>query len=149
MKTIPAFLDYSRPWRFPNVYLFTGNSTVKNNGAIVMGRGAALQVRDTYLGIDLSFGSLIPISTSLMWVTVAPSQVLGWFKVKNHWADPAELSLIKAAVTELKTLASERPSMLFHMNYPGIGNGKLSVDDVSEIVQTLPDNVLIYSGKAL
>ena len=45
MKLIKGLLDYSKPWTIPNIYLFTGNPIVKANGAIVMGCGAARQVR--------------------------------------------------------------------------------------------------------
>jgi hypothetical protein len=40
-------------------FLFTGNSTVKTNGALVMGRGAALEVRDLYPGVDHMLGRKI------------------------------------------------------------------------------------------
>ena len=87
MKLINGLLDYSKPWAVPDIYLFTGNPIVKANGAIVMGRGAAKQVRDTFPGIDKVFGEEIAKrpNVNLIWLKGAEHQYLGWFKVKEHW----------------------------------------------------------------
>lgn len=146
MKLINGLLDYSKPWIAPDIYLFTGNPVVKNNGAIVMGRGAAKQVRDTYPGIDKSFATVIEARPNnvINWVSLPNEQHLGWFKVKDHWRSNASIELIKASAKRLKEIALEHPDLTFHMNYPGIGNGKLELNDIQPILNTLPDNVLIY-----
>ena len=146
MKIINKLLDYSTPWALPDVYLFTGNSIVKNNGALVMGRGAAKQIRDYYQEIDTSFGNMIlkDPQAHILWAALQKKKFLGWFKVKNHWADPAEIELIKESAKQLTKIALERKNITFHMNYPGIGNGKLKIEDVKHILSILPDNVLIY-----
>jgi hypothetical protein len=146
MKLIHKLLNYSQPWSLPNIYLFTGNPVIKNNGAIVMGRGAAKQVRDSYPGVDLAFGIKLiekPLAP-LVWVTLFSQMHLGWFKVKYHWRDDAELSVIAESSIQLGTIAIQRPQYTFHMNYPGIGNGNLRLDDVQNVLNTLPDNVWIY-----
>lgn len=146
MKLVNRLLDYSKPWEIPHIVLFTGNSVIKQNGANVMGRGAAKQIRDTYPGIDQIFGNLISKAENpnVIWTAIKPQQWLGWFKVKHHWMEEASLELIQASTTNLRILAETRPQYTFHMNYPGIGNGKLSVKDVEPILSTLPDNVWIY-----
>ena len=146
MKLIKGLLDYRTPWALPNVYLFTGNSTLKMNGAIVMGRGAAKMVRDSYLGIDRTFGHLIALEPDAHVIMhhMGNRQHLGWFKVKTHWSQPAKLELILASVLALTKIAEDYPIHQYHMNFPGIGNGKLSYDKVYSLVKTLPDNVLIY-----
>ena len=146
MKLIQGLLDYSTPWYVPNVYLFTGNPVIKNNGAIVMGRGAAKQVRDTYPGIDKTFGNAIRKNPDayLLGVTIQPQQYLGWFKVKDHWAEEAKVSIIDKSVNALRAVAVKHPDTRYHMNYPGIGNGRLDIKAVQHILQHLPDNVRIY-----
>jgi hypothetical protein len=146
MKLIRQLLDYSTPWELPNVYLFTGNGIIKNNGGIVMGRGAALQVRNRYLGVDKAFGSLIaanPTAYVLMHKLVA-KQYIGWFKVKNHWQQPADLKLIEKATGILSIIAKDYPIHTYHMNFPGVGNGRLNDAQVMPIIESLPDNVWIY-----
>ena len=41
------------------IYMFTANSTLTQSGKLVMGRGAARVVRDTYANIDKLFGEII------------------------------------------------------------------------------------------
>ena len=146
MKLIRHLLDYSTPWALPNVYIFTGNGSVKNNGAIVMGRGAAKQVRDSYPGIDKKLGMHISLCPQAYFfhIAIASDQFIGWFKVKNHWQQPADLKLIELATTALSLHASEYPIHTYHMNFPGVGNGRLNDSAVLPIIESLPDNVWIY-----
>lgn len=147
MKLIQERLNYRRTWSFPDVYLFTGNPIVKKNGALVMDSGAAKELQDSYPGLDLELGKLIKEGSSITRVTflsIYPAQILGWFKVKDHWAEPAKLGIIAESVEALKYLADQNPDMKFHMNFPGIGNGKLDIKDVMPLLEALPDNVNIY-----
>lgn len=151
MQLIHKLLDYSLKWSLPHVAIFTGNPVTRRDGAIVMGRGAAKQVRDTYPNVQYALGEIIKPEDYLVFVPIdntnvhTPSeQFIGWFKVKNHWQQPAELELITLSTKALYDLAIKHQDMSFHMNYPGIGNGKLTVDDVGGILSILPDNVFIY-----
>ena len=150
MIEINRLLDYTQPWELPDVYLFTGNSIVKHNGAIVMGRGAAKQVRDFFPGIDKVFGSSLlqaridDIYEPSLLFAVEGKQMIGWFRVKNHWAEPAKLEIIELSCEALTAIAIDCPDKTFHMNYPGIGNGRLDVASVELIVEVLPDNVWLY-----
>jgi hypothetical protein len=145
MKLINSLLDYSDPWKDPDIYLFTGNPIIKKNGAIVMGRGAARQVRDRYPGIDVVFGKIISEEPHLNVLVIGKGdRQLGWFKVKDHWREPAKLSIISKSAAKLTKLATEHPELRFHMNYPGVGNGHLNVATVAPLLQALPDNVLLY-----
>lgn len=144
MLLINGKLDYRQAWGLPHMVLFTGNPVKKTNNAIVMGAGAALQVRDAYLGVDIKLGALIDNTTHLAFTQLQPNQYIGWFKVKHHWRDNASLDLITESTRQLKELAMSRQDIKFHINYPGIGNGKLTREQVEPILRTLPDNVFIY-----
>lgn len=152
MKLIQDKLHYTVPWELPDVFLFTGNPIVNRSGGIVMGRGAAREVRDHYPGIDRVFGELITKQPTahLLWAeikskSVVPSnQYIGWFKVKHHWSHDADRSLIQASTDALRELALRKKKFRFHMNFPGIGNGRLTYGSVLPILQELPDNVRIY-----
>ena len=71
MKLVHDKLYYTVGWTLPEVFLFTGNPVIKKNGAIVMGRGAAREIRDHYPGIDLSFGTILTKkpNANLAWVS--------------------------------------------------------------------------------
>lgn len=140
MKLIEKRLDYATPWELPNVYLFTGNPIRRNDGHIVMGRGAAKQVRDTYPGI----GRMISTERPVTFTQITDRQFIGWFQVKHHWKDAADLDLITTSAAFLDHAAKTRPEVTFHMNFPGIGNGKLQRTDVEPILNALPDNVHVY-----
>jgi hypothetical protein len=139
-------LDYTQKWNLPVVLLFTGNPVLNRYGGIVMGRGAARMCRDKYYGIDLEFGKIIKQNPGahLMFTQIKKRQVLGWFKVKHHWQDQADIGLIQESTNKLIQLANRESHCDFHMNYPGIGNGRLIREDVEPILQQLPDNVFLY-----
>lgn len=150
MKLINRLLDYSKPWTKPHFALFTGNVIIKSNGGLVMGRGAAKQVRDLYPGVDIRMGERIEARgkyARVVWLRLAyshPEQFLGWFQVKEHWKDQASLELINESAMVLAHTAQAEPHHTFHMNYPGIGNGRLEESQVRVIVERLPDNVWLY-----
>jgi len=143
-------LDYENAEHDPaNLYLFTGNSYIKKNGALVMGRGAARQVRDLYPGIDKEFGQEILESRDAgramygVIVRCGPNENIGVFQVKYGFQEKAKLDLIRFSVQVLGEFAS-RFDRGIHMNYPGIGNGGLMQTDVAPLLATLPNNVFIY-----
>jgi hypothetical protein len=139
-------LDYGRSWGPDEVLLFTGNPIINNRGGVVMGRGAALQVRDTYPGIDKALAAAIRPGSGLAFADIEPGRSIGWFKVKDHFQDDARLDLISASARELAELARSNPDITYHMNAPGIGAGHLRWQDVQPLLGGLPENVRIYTG---
>ena len=129
--------------------MFTGNRYITAKGKLVMVRGAALQCRDTYHGIDkdladkISKGKLSP-NYYVKFTQLGRDQYLGVFQVKNNFADKAELEIIKRSTEILKWFAIDKPHLNFHMNFPGIGYGGLPYELILPIVQELPDNVILY-----
>lgn len=146
MKLVHDRLYYTTPWEFPDIFLFTGNPIINKSGGIVMGRGAAKEVRDAYPGVDRVFGRMIQKDPTkhLLWAEVRSKSVVGWFKVKNHWMEEAKPELIQASTEVLADLATRHKKYQFHINFPGIGNGQLSVGVVLPILEQLPDNVRVY-----
>ena len=130
----------------------TGNSTIKRDGGVVMGRGAAKQLRDWIPGIDKALGKKIREAGAqdynLVLVNYKPlDRLFGLIQVKHFFGDEAELDLIKTSMSRLKQLALQAPNMQFNCNYPGIGNGHLTFEDVSEVIDdlSLPDNVILWT----
>ena len=144
MKIVKGLLDYNKPWTLPDIYLFTGNPIINSRGRIVMGRGAARQVRDTYPGVDKELAKAP--GEYIKWVLLAPRMYLGWIKVKNHWSSVADLDLIEKSFKILNKLASydKMKNVKFHCNYPGIGYGKLSYNSVNKRLVGLVDNIILY-----
>jgi uncharacterized phage-like protein YoqJ len=72
---------------------------------------------------------------------------IGAFQTKVHWQDDADLHLIAHSVKMLKAAAERTPELRIDMNFPGIGNGKLTFDDVAPLLVGLPGNVHIWRKK--
>jgi len=149
MKIVDGLLDYSKPWATPDLYLFTGNRYITAKGKLVMGRGAALQCRDTYPGVDKDLANKMSknkLSSNyfIIFTQLDKDQYLGVFQVKNNFADKAELEIIKRSTKILTQYAIKKPHLNFHMNFPGIGYGGLPYESILPIMQELPDNVILY-----
>lgn len=129
-------------------FVITTNSFLKNNGAVVMGRGIAQQARDSFEGIDFYFGERIKESCGHLgtygFIFTTP---IALFQVKKHFKDQASLELISLSTEMLASAAKKHPKETFALNYPGVGNGKLDKKDVQPIIETLPDNVQIWTFK--
>lgn len=152
--------------RAADVYLVTTNNYLRNNGSLVMGRGAASQVTRMWTGIDMEFGGLIEAEAVRQAATgecrnavkleygvlVAPSPYalkgrdvwLGIFQVKYRWWDSADLGLIERSVGVLGKWVEANPGMRVALNFPGIGNGHLKRADVMPMVERLPDAVTVW-----
>lgn len=145
MHIVNGLLDYKTPWIYPDIYLFTGNPKINARGGVIMGRGAALEVRDAYKGIDRKLRPAVEAcKTGVCYVEIEPKQWLGWFQVKYSWDEDADLELIQRSVQTLARHARHRMDCRFHLNCPGTGNGNLEIEDVIGLLIDLPDNVFIY-----
>lgn len=131
---------------------FTANSVlipkwVKRPGGLkvqahllVMGAGAAKQVRDNYLRVDPDaeeyplwrnisehMGRMVFCGTGCnegyFKVAFYPPLKLFAFQVKFHFKPPANLYLIKHSAEALAEWMKENPTETVHLNFPGIGAG--------------------------
>ena len=130
-------------WDTTDHFIFTGNSYIKANGALVMGRGIAKEVRDRFPGIDIKIGSAIDNHLSKYGVILGSK--VGVFQVKYHFKDEAKIHLIANSTRKLIAKASEKPQERFDMNYPGIGYGKLHRELVEPLLEDLPNNVHVWT----
>lgn len=140
------------------LFLLTTNATIKRNGALVMGRGIARQARDRFPGLDSALGkqilsvcgnpsTLLRAGQGQYGLLVSPGWPearLGAFQVKQHYSQPASLELIRRSTAALCAWCTEHPDASVHLNYPGIGNGRLRREAVLPIVMQLPDQVTIW-----
>jgi hypothetical protein len=143
-----------------DLFLITTNATLKRNGVLVMGRGIARQARDRFPELDLALGRYIDrvcgdsvdarrsdlgeygLLVNPRW----PAAKLGAFQVKYHYSQPAELDLIARSAEALAVWCEAHPQAAVHLNYPGIGNGRLNQIDVWPLVAQLPMQVAIWKS---
>ena len=133
------------------VVLVTTNSFITKDKKIVMGRGAAQQLKESYGGgIDKLFGTYLKEHHLQRYgVFIFMGEALGVFQVKYHFREKADLELIKYSTAMLTQHTMDFPHITFNLNFPGIGYGNLTREEVLPIIQFLPDNVVIweYGGK--
>ena len=141
MQIIKELLKYHKEFEPNNCYLFTANHTLNNKGELIMGKGNALAFKNTYTSSAKLFGAA---RKEPLMLALQSNGVIGAFQTKHHWRDPATIELIRASTEALKVFALKYPHWVFHLPYPGCGNGGLTTEQVEPIISTLPDNVLIY-----
>lgn len=132
---------------FTTNILITTNSFIKKDGTLVMGRGAALEYKNKFssFNVDKMWGDMIKEACGhLGMYGVIVEGRYGIFQVKRHFKDKADLDLIRYSIAWLLIRAIEKPQEEFHVNYPGIGFGRLRKEDVAPLLQVLPDNVFIW-----
>jgi hypothetical protein len=125
--------------------LVTGNSFIKKDGSLVMGRGAAKQLASLYPNLPYQLGTKISAFTKNGVYGVILVDDLGVFQVKYHFKDNARRDLITKSSEQLCFLANILPEETIFLNYPGIGNGRLNKNVVSPILEMLPDNVHVWT----
>lgn len=130
------------------LFVFTANSTIKGNGDLVMGRGIARDVRDRLPGIAGKLGMLVQAQTFPddygLIILDFHKHKIGAFQVKTNFREAASPRLIKEAVVKLARWALSHRDVAIHINYPGIGHGRLPVAVVEPLLKDLPDNVHVW-----
>lgn len=138
--------------------LVTANSYINNAGRLVMGRGAAREAAIRWPSLPrqladwiVKFGPghlgeygvifVLDIVAFSGLVTFDPMDI-GVFQVKRHFKDNADPELIRRSVDKLNEDAERYDRIA--LNFPGIGNGRLREEDVKPLLESLPDNVVIY-----
>lgn len=132
-----------------NVILVTTNSMKRRDGAVVMGRGAALEATRRWgdfaylLGTQIDAGSVYGVRILKPRLHLFPFS-MGAFQVKIHWRDEAQIWIIRYSAAKLDDIASAYSDSIFAVNFPGIGNGRLPRESVLPHLQRLPDNVEVW-----
>jgi hypothetical protein len=131
-----------------DVFMITTNPIRRKDGAVVMGRGIALEAKTRFPQLPYEFGRSLDEYSGLNIGFIAEygDTFIWYFMVKDHWREEAKLKIIEQSVGELCDYISDADCgyLRFDLNFPGIGNGKLSRADVLPLLVKLPDNVHIW-----
>ncbi len=132
-----------------DIVLFTSNSVIKNNGALVMGAGIALDFRERFKDLDKRIGERIRHLSEYN-LLVLESQVsygdisVGALQTKVHFKDNSPMELVLRSIAELKKFASSHKEYRIATVFPGIKHGKLSIESLQEFVEKLPENIDVW-----
>lgn len=133
---------------------FTANSSLNRHGELVMGRGAAKEIKKQwpktakYLGdriARLSGRDYYILDSGVIAGDITCPCHIGAFQVKQGWWEQARLDLIDQSAIRLRELALRQPVPIY-LNFPGIGYGRLKhkKQDIEAILAMLPDNVFVW-----
>ncbi len=133
----------------PGLICVTTNSVVKDSdGSLAMGAGAAKQAAQRIPGIALEAGRLITVVRRMTgkqnygFMVIRPPTAdkcgFGIFQVKDHYKEAASLALITQSCRDLAAWCLSEPECQVRLNYPGIGLGKLTMDEVLPALEVLP-----------
>ena len=133
-----------------DLFLITTNSTIRNDGALIMGCGIARQARERFPGLAEALGQHI-LNTcgslgeyGLLISSRWPYAKLGAFQVKRHYSQIASLELIQRSTSALCAWCLEHLDASVHLNFHGVGYGRLRREDVLPIITLLPDQITIW-----
>lgn len=128
-----------------DLFCITTNSYLKNDNTAVMGRGIAKQAADKFPGLPAALGSQMNhLGLYGLRFHMICGDIIGFFQVKKHWRDNAELDIIKYSTEKLLLYTSIHPDKTVALNFPGIGYGRLNPFDLYPILSVLPNTVSIY-----
>lgn len=148
---MPTFVKGNMWSIFGNTDLFmiTTNPIKRADCAIVMGRGIAKQAKDRYPSLPFDFArARDPAIVGYQGLTPTgligwyDKQAIGYFMVKRHWREMAALNIIEDSAIDLSEYAHHFKRI--DLNFPGIGNGRLTREEVLPRLEVLPDNVHIW-----
>lgn len=137
-----------------DLFLIATNSRLRQDSALVMGRGIARQARDRFPRLAKVLGQHIATlcgdlgTYDLLISPRWPEAKLGAFQVKRHYCHPASLEFIQRSTMALSKWCIDHPEATVALNFPGIGNGRLPRTAVTPNLQQLPDTVTVWEYPA-
>lgn len=141
-----------------NALVVTSNGTVSKQG-LVLGAGLARELCLRFphspklaqelikgrAGTKYNYYHLLQLGATD--TGYAPWHSVWLFQVKDDWRSDASVNLISHATRLLIDVASRHNDIIFNLNYPGIGCGRRSKDDVLSKIRYLPNNVVVWEKK--
>jgi hypothetical protein len=149
--------NYWNEYNKADLFLFTSNGVLKRDGSLVMGAGTAKQVKLNFPGIEKKIGHAIACRNyphnnniyeyGLLISDRWPTAKVGAFQTKLYYKDDSDLLIITTSTYQLQDWCLENPKAIVFLPYPGIGCGNLTKEEVSSILDVLPDTVHIWQSR--
>ena len=134
-------------WNQPDAdaICITTNGCRRKDGACVMGRGCALEVKKLYPGIDFVLGTLLEKSGNHVHGMgkhhkLNEKQFILSFPVKHHFRDKADITLIERSSKELVKITDKAGFKKVVIPRMGCGYGRLDWIFVKRIIENILDD---------
>lgn len=128
----------------------TTNTTVDQNGNLIMGKGVALLFKQTWPWIAADWGKRTRLQKNPKPCILATATVTGVhlisFPTKTDWRKPSSMTLIERSAKQLMLLIEAMNWQNILLPRPGCANGGLCWTDVKELLlPILDDRVTVIS----
>jgi hypothetical protein len=128
----------------PGIKIVTASSFLTSEGKLFMGRGLARDLKIKVPGIDKIFGSMILENGGHGGrYGLLVYEKWGIFQVRYRFNEKPDLELISYGIERVKEFAQET-NYIIHLEYPGIDEGELTMEEVGPIIYMLPGNVYVW-----
>lgn len=132
-------------WDQDGVLCITTNGDVRKDGALVMGRGVALQAAQRWPRLPFDIGAYIKRHGNVLHgrglLDGDDYREIVCFPVKHHWREKADLTLIAESCRVLMLLADTYHWDRIILPRPGCGNGQLDWEtEVKPVIAPLLDD---------
>ena len=136
-------------FRAQGLKIVTTHSFVMKGRNLLMERGAALELRQMVPDIEFIFGELIIRKCGHLGAYgLLIHREYGVAQIKYDFRDKADIILISYSMSFLAEKAKLNRH-IYNINYPGIGNGELSKEEVKPLLDILPDNVHVWEREKI
>lgn len=129
---------------------FTANNVVHTDG-LVMGAGAAKGAKFMYPTLPLLLGKEIRLRSKAGFYGLVMCQqydrIVGAFQTKYHWRQGSPMELLIRSTKLLEEFAYDNQDMSIFLNFPAIGCGGLTKEQVLPIIKQLPNNVTVWERR--
>ncbi len=132
--------------------IFVTTCGVLTRTGLVMGAGIALEAKQRepklpsqLMALIHEYRGYVDLGIAHYGVLFKPEWHIGAFQTKYHFKSDSSIEVIQYSTKQLKELAEFYPESQFHLNFPGIGLGRLNPNDIKPILSILPNNVTIWS----
>jgi len=144
------------------ITIVSTNACINTYENLVMGAGAAGKAKIIWPGIARKAGDYLLeraesteifqvgpyhreyklISPDYLFFTIRwpTGEEIGFLQVKRRFDQPADIDLLTISVAALRSFHHRNPDMVKHLNFPGIGNGRLQREDVLPIISDILDS---------
>jgi len=139
-----------------NLFVITTNSYIRKDGCLVMGRGAAKQLKDRFPKIEKYAGDYIKSFQKrkdddddyCFFTLKYEHHHIGFLQVKRFFKDDADLELIWDSIDCMQRFVEMAPWIKkVNINYPGIGFGGLTKKKVKPCLEELDKRFNIWQFK--
>ncbi len=127
------------------IHIVTANSFISGDGTLVMNMGAGLAMKMRYPEVSKIFGMMIKNYCGHMGkygLLLCGNK--GILQTRCDLQGKMDPELIKYGLKILYAVSEGNHDLLFHLNHPGVSLNKISIAEIDNLLQLLPENVNIW-----